>query len=63
MKRIPYIYMIVTLLVLLAGSGMECHAQRFWEKKAKTTKQKKAAGSIPLEAVAAAPRDSSNILE
>ncbi|MBO5741588.1 MAG: DUF4294 domain-containing protein, partial [Bacteroidaceae bacterium] len=63
MKRIPYIYMIVTLLVLLAGSGVECRAQRFWEKKAKTTKQRKAAGSIPLETVAAAPRDSSNVLE
>lgn len=63
MKRIPYIYMIVTLLVLLAGSGVECRAQRFWEKKAKTTKQRKAVGSIPLESVTAAPRDSSNILE
>ena len=63
MKRIPYIYMIVTLLVLLAGSGVECRAQRFWEKKTKTTKQKKTVGSIPLESVTAAPRDSSNILE
>ena len=43
---------------------MECHAQRFWEKKTKTTKQKKAVGSIPFQpARASAQRDSSNVLE
>lgn len=41
MKRLSYIY-IMTFLVLLAGSGVECHAQRFWEKKPiKTSKTKK----------------------
>ena len=65
MKRIPYIYMIVTLLILLAGSGMECHAQRFWEKKpTKTSKTKKESKSIPFQpARASAQRDSSNVLE
>jgi hypothetical protein len=64
MKRLSYIY-IMTFLVLLAGSGMECHAQRFWEKKpTKTSKTKKESKSIPFQpARASAQRDSSNVLE
>jgi hypothetical protein len=55
----------MTFLILLAGSGMECHAQRFWEKKpTKTSKTKKESKSIPFQpARASAQRDSSNVLE
>lgn len=65
MKGHTYIY-IVVLLTLILGAGVECRAQRFWEKKTPKTSQKarKASTAIPFQpATASAPRDSSNILE
>lgn len=64
MKGFRYIYILLTL-ALLAGSGADCCAQRFWEKKApKAGKAKKADTRIPFQpARASAERDSSNILE
>ena len=64
MKK-PLHICIIIILTLLAGSGADCYAQRFWEKKKpKTTKQKKDNKSIPFQpARVSEQRDSSNILE
>ena len=63
MKKPIYIY-IVLLLTLILGSGMECHAQRFWEKKPAKTRSARTKKEIPFQpARAIAQRDSSNILE
>ncbi len=64
MKMLRYISVLLAL-ALLAGSGMDCHAQRFWEKKgSRAGKAKKTDTRIPFQpARASAQRDSSNILE
>jgi hypothetical protein len=63
MKGFRYIYILLAL-VLLAGSEVDCCAQRFWEKKSPKTSRKKADRDIPFQpARASAQRDSSNILE
>ena len=61
MKGLRNIGLMVALL-LFAGAGMDCHAQRFWEK---SKKKAKAAQAKPVQVSPAstAQRDSSQILE